>query len=199
MAYGWRKPTAGWCFGSKVLTVDPGCLYDFLPPRDYAHIANRWDFWTAWVLDVLCGHTDHRQALFMKLRSGLFQAFFIDHGHLFGGPDGLLRDSHSLEPFQYLRPRYLDPEIYAQPAQRDVDNIVKTIQHLDVAKLAHVVRSLPKEWKKASSAESVGGFRFGQFSKRVIECHFHRFEGTKSVRPSGYHTNFVIEALDRAA
>jgi len=53
--------------------------------------------------------------------------------------------------------------------------------------------------KKASSAESVGGFRFGQFSKRVIECHFHRFEGTKSVRPSGYHTNFVIEALDRAA
>jgi len=51
----------------------------------------------------------------------------------------------------------------------------------------------------ASSAESVGGFRFGQFSKRVIECHFHRFEGTKSVRPSGYHTNFVIEALDRAA
>jgi hypothetical protein len=159
MAYGWRKPTAGWCFGSKVLTVDPGCLYDFLPPRDYAHIANRWDFWTAWVLDVLCGHTDHRQALFMKLRSGLFQAFFIDHGHLFGGPDGLLMDSHSLEPSQYLRPRYLDPAIYAQQAQRDVDNIVKTIQHLDVAKLAHVVRGLPKEWKKELALYRLDLFR----------------------------------------
>ncbi len=51
----------------------------------------------------------------------------------------------------------------------------------------------------ASSAESVGGFRFGQSSECVIEGHFHRFEGAKAVGSSGYHTDFVIEPFDRAA
>jgi ribosomal protein L29 len=161
-SYGWRKPTAGWCFGSKVLTVEPGCLYDFLPASEYVRVANRGDFWTAWVLDVLCGHTDIRQALFLKLRSGRFQAFFIDHGHLFGGPDGLLRGFHFLEPSQFIRPRYMNPEIYMQPAQRDVDNVVRTIQQLDVEKLAKVVRSLPKEWKKELAV-----YRFDLFREQV--------------------------------
>jgi ribosomal protein L29 len=110
----------------------------------------------------LCGHTDIRQALFLKLRSGRFQAFFIDHGHLFGGPDGLLRGFHFLEPSQFIRPRYMNPEIYMQPAQRDVDNVVRTIQQLDVEKLAKVVRSLPKEWKKELAV-----YRFDLFREQV--------------------------------
>ena len=58
---------------------------------------------------------------------------------------------------------------------------------------------LDRDRPKASSAESVGGFRFWQSSKRVIEGHFHRFIGAKSVRTSGHHTDFVVETLDGAA
>ncbi len=56
-----------------------------------------------------------------------------------------------------------------------------------------------REQKIASSAESVGGFRFWQSSQGVIEGHLHRFEGAKSEGSSGNHTNFVVEALDSAA
>jgi len=53
--------------------------------------------------------------------------------------------------------------------------------------------------KSVSSAEFVGGFRFGQSAKCVIESHFHRFEGTKTEGSSGNHTDFVVETFDRAA
>ena len=64
---------------------------------------------------------------------------------------------------------------------------------------ADVRADVNNETKIASSAESVGGFRFRQSSKCVIEGHFHRFEGAKSVRSSGDHSNLVVETLDRAA
>jgi hypothetical protein len=53
--------------------------------------------------------------------------------------------------------------------------------------------------KNASSAEPVSGFGFGQSSKRVIPGHFHRFDGAKPIRASGYHSYFVIEPFHRAA
>ena len=51
----------------------------------------------------------------------------------------------------------------------------------------------------ASSAKSVGGFRFRQSSKCVIESHFHRFEGAKPIRASGYHSNLIVESFDCSA
>jgi hypothetical protein len=63
----------------------------------------------------------------------------------------------------------------------------------EIEKLAKTLKT------KASSSEFVGGFRFRQSSQGVIEGYLHRFEGAKSERSSGNHTNFVVEALNRAA
>ena len=61
----------------------------------------------------------------------------------------------------------------------------------------------PGSWSRrsnlnASSAEFVGGLRFRKPSQRVIKGHFHRVVGAESIGSSGYHSNFVVEALDGA-
>jgi PAS domain-containing protein len=50
----------------------------------------------------------------------------------------------------------------------------------------------------ASSAETVGRFRFRKPAQRVIKGDFHGLVGAKTVRTSGHHTKFVVEALDGA-
>ncbi len=42
----------------------------------------------------------------------------------------------------------------------------------------------------------MGGFGFGQPSKSVIQGHFRGFVGSKSIRASGDHTDFVVEILN---
>jgi hypothetical protein len=107
----------------------------------FNRIGNRRDFWTAWILDTLCGHTDNRQALFLERDKGSLEAYFIDHGHLFGGAAGCgLPD--------YMASRYLDPRIYAHDNANaeDADEIQRAIQSLDLTALSSVVSSLPEGW-----------------------------------------------------
>src|ERR1019366_5590059 len=54
-------------------------------------------------------------------------------------------------------------------------------------------------WIIASSAEFVGGLRFGESSKRVKQGHFHGFIGSKAEGSSGNHSYLVVETLDGAA
>jgi hypothetical protein len=51
----------------------------------------------------------------------------------------------------------------------------------------------------ASSAEFVGGLRFGESSKRVKQGHFHGFIGSKAEGSSSNHSYLVVEPLDSAA
>src|ERR1035437_5953353 len=46
------------------------------------------------------------------------------------------------------------------------------------------------------SAETVGRFRFRKPTQGVIKGDFHGIVGAKTVRTSGHHTKFVVEALD---
>src|ERR1017187_3283589 len=46
------------------------------------------------------------------------------------------------------------------------------------------------------SAKTVGRFRFRKPTQRVIKGDFHGIVGAKTVRTSGHHTKFVVEALD---
>ena len=42
----------------------------------------------------------------------------------------------------------------------------------------------------------MGRFRFRKPAQRVIKRDFHGIVGAKSIGTSGYHTKFVVEALD---
>jgi hypothetical protein len=73
----------------------------------------------------------------------------------------------------------------------------RVVEFLDQAHCGYVI--VAKEYKKiASSAESVGRIWFGKSAEIVIKGQFHRFIRAESVRASGHHSNFVVQALDRA-
>lgn len=157
---GRRRPKASWCFGSRYLSLRNTSLFEILPERSFSRIGNRRDFWTAWVLDTLCGHADNRQALFLERNSRSLEAYFIDHGHLFGGAAGGGFPN-------YVASRYLDPRIYPHANVEDADKIQRAIQSLDLTALSNVASSLPEGW---SAEGAISGFeRFAhQISDPVL-------------------------------
>ncbi len=135
-----RRPRAGWCFGSRFLSVGNCPLFEILPGSRFSRIRNRRDFWTAWVLDALCEHADNRQAIFVERKTRWLEAYFLDHGHLFGGADGTASPN-------LLASRFLDPRIYSEIGAEDIEDIQRTIQAIASKRLDDVVSSLPDEWK----------------------------------------------------
>src|SRR6266481_5098730 len=57
-------------------------------------------------------------------------------------------------------------------------------------------RSRVSPWNLASSAESVGTFRFRESSQVVIESNFHSVIGAEAVGSSGDQSDFVVETLN---
>ena len=133
---GRRRPTSGLCFGSQLLSLRSHSLFEILPRTSFSRILNRKDFWTAWVIDVLCEHSDSRQGIFLKENTNQLNVYFIDQGHMFGGADGTAAP-------KFLVSRFLDPRIYCEPCRRDADAIRKTIQRLDWEALLNVASWLP--------------------------------------------------------
>ena len=76
-------------FGSELIEPSAGGrLYSFLPRCFFPRVLNRSDFIGALIFDIWAQSTDVRQAVFLEGRaSHLFNAHFIDQGHLFGGPN----------------------------------------------------------------------------------------------------------------
>jgi hypothetical protein len=151
------RPNSGLCLGSRYLGTDGARLLEILPGNFHQRVRNRLSFWLAWLIDVCAEHTDNRQALFMKGTDGGLNAFFIDHGHLFGGADG--RHSRG-----FLASRYLDKRIYPVVSSNELIAIRNVVQSLDADKLWKQVHRLPEDWKSTSAIE---GFQdcLDRFSK----------------------------------
>jgi len=154
IGHGSLRPLSGWCFASRSLGLNDSALFEILPRRSFARIKNRRDFWTSWVLDVLCGHSDNRQALFVEDETRSIEAYFIDHGHLFGGAEG------STSPAIWAS-RYLDPDVYLVPEVEEADRIHDALLRVDFAALATIVNGLPAAWKTPAALS-----RFQQFRRR---------------------------------
>ncbi len=75
-------------FGSQV-PGDPAkvAIYDYLPDRLLAKVENLGDFIGALTVDLWCGKTSKRQAIFVRAdqKSRLFRALMIDNDEMFGG------------------------------------------------------------------------------------------------------------------
>jgi len=149
--HGRYRPQSGYCFGSRFLGLRDASLFEILPGQSFNRIKNRRDFWTARVLDVLCGHADNRQALFLQRSTGLLEAYFIDHGHLFGGARGN-------ESPCTMASRYLDPRIYAPPTAQDAQEIQEAIQGVDLSELFGIAHGLPEGWSNENALEKLERF-----------------------------------------
>jgi hypothetical protein len=143
-----RRPQSGLCFGSHFMGAAPGRILEILPGSAFSRIANRASFWLAWLVDASADHVDNRQAIFKEDTAGALHAFFIDHGHLFGGPNGQRR-------LPIIASRYLDPRIYPATSRHEFANFQRTLRNLDADGLWSRVNALPEDWKTASALEAL--------------------------------------------
>jgi hypothetical protein len=137
---GCLRPESGLCFGSRFLGEDGKRLLEILPGSSFHPIHNHKIFWLSWMIDICAQHADTRQAIFQEDAEGLLNTFFVDHGHLFGGPKGKEKP-----PFEASR--YLDWRIYQSISSPYLLNIQKIAQSLDVDRLWQRIRILPQAWK----------------------------------------------------
>jgi hypothetical protein len=143
-AEGSLRPHAGLCFGSRFLGEEGHRLLEILPGTYFSRIRNRESFWLAWLVDICAGHIDNRQAIFQEDGTGWLDAYYIDHGHLFGGPEGY-------QQRHFQASRFLDGRIYPQVSARQLQNIKKVAQSVDADRLWRRIQTLPDEWVTSSA------------------------------------------------
>jgi len=141
------RPATGLCFGSRFLGGGGAGLLEILPASSFKRITNQMSFWLAWMVDICAQHTDNRQAIFREnARRGL-KAFFVDHGSLFGGPEGGQQK-------KFLASRYLDPRIYPSVSSEEILKLHEAARCLDGDTLWKRIGELPDEWKTTSTLEA---------------------------------------------
>lgn len=141
------RPSSGPCFGSRFLGGGGIRLLEILPGTNFKRVRNHQSFWQAWLIDICAWHADNRQAIFQEDADGGLNAFFVDHGHLFGGPNGELRRN-------FQASRYLDPRIYQSVSSHQLLCFQKIVRCLDVDQLWQQIQTLPDDWKTASALDS---------------------------------------------
>ncbi|MDR3727303.1 MAG: hypothetical protein P4K86_09705 [Terracidiphilus sp.] len=141
------RPASGLCFGSRFLGGNDTRLLEILPGTSFKRVINHKTFWLAWLIDICARHADNRQAVFLQQGSGELQAFFIDHGHLFGGPKG------GKQP-HFIASRYIDPRVYQNVSSPYLVNLKEGTRGLDVDRLWKRIQELPCEWATVSAAEN---------------------------------------------
>jgi hypothetical protein len=138
------RPKSGLCFGSRFLGGDEVRLLEILPGANFKRVRNLKSFWLAWMIDICAYHSDNRQALFLEDGNVWLKAFFVDHGHLFGGPKG------EQQP-RFLASRYLNPRIYQRVSSQHLLRLQKIAGSLDVDQLWKRIQSLPQIWRTESA------------------------------------------------
>lgn len=143
-----RPVKSGIHFGSYfVHAKDAEYIYDFLPSSFSCRIVNPFDFLGIYIFDVWANHHDHRQAIYSCCSEhSTVNAYFIDNGHLFGGPYW----SHQEK---YGAALSLDRNVYTTPWNDDT--IDRWISHFEMSlsrKILWVVKRVPDSWYKSDIA-----------------------------------------------
>lgn len=173
---GVRRPQAGWCFGSRYLGGEGERLLEILPGNSFKRVGNHSSFWLAWLIDVCANHADNRQAIFRPTPSGILEAYFVDFGHLFGGPKGELQLS-------FRASRYLDARIYASVSSQYLTKIHSIARCLDAERLWQWTNTLPDQWKTATAIQGFAQCleRLASTSRReeILDAMLHSIEQGK--------------------
>jgi hypothetical protein len=116
---------------------------EYISPSRVGTITNRAAFLGMYILDILTNHQDNRQALFRRAPSGReMEAIFIDHGHMFGGPDWNFDERPGVA-------LHVERSIYSDLWQEE--HIASWISHLRLVvpeALTIATPGIPPEWYK---------------------------------------------------
>ena len=189
---GCLRPASGLCFGSRYLGESGKQFFEILPHSSFSRVRNRTNFWLAWLIDVCAEHCDNRQALFVEDSEGWLDTFFVDYGHLFGGPKADQKKNFSVS-------RYLDSRVYVDlnlEALRGIKNVVQT---LNVDRLRLHIEAIPAEWKHLSALDGfercVQRLSKPLFVQNILEAIVDAIERRKESRNSGKERKLPYEVL----
>jgi hypothetical protein len=141
------RPASGLCFGSRFLGENVKRLFEILSGSMFKRVRNPANFWLAWLIDICADHADHRQAIFDEGADGWLDAYLVDHGHLFGGPNADLK-------MHFRASCYLDRRIYIQVPSEVLVGFQHVLQALDADSLRKRIEAIPTEWSHTSARES---------------------------------------------
>jgi len=141
---GRTRPASGICFGSRFLGKTGDRLLEILPGCCFRRVRNRAHFWLAWLIDVCAEQTDNRQAIFVEDSDSWLNAYFVDNGHLFGGPRADMKKN-------FIASRYLDQRIYQAVSPEEPAEYLKVVRSLDTDKLWKQIELIPAGWMQTSA------------------------------------------------
>lgn len=146
-AEGSQRPVSGLCFGSRYLSGGGMQLSELIFKTSIRRVSNHRSFWLAWLIDICADQTDNRQAVFLESpKERQLKAFFIDHGHLFGGPKGDLRE-------HFISCGYLDSRLYQSVSSQQLLQFQRVVRNVDVDRVWRSARALPEAWKTPSALD----------------------------------------------
>jgi hypothetical protein len=132
-------PAFGVHFGSEFLGGSGVDLYDLLPESWQHRVINAEQFAAIHLFDLWANHQDRRQCVYRRAKkTGAYEAFFIDNGHLFGGPDWSKVSRHPPRALGYVQ-----PSVFRDPG---VDQYTTLYSSCIPALLHEAVAQIPREW-----------------------------------------------------
>ena len=146
-----RRPNKGVHFGSLLVgqTSGPERPTEYISPSGIDRIANREAFLGMYLFDVWANHRASRHAIFKRQDNNTLKAFFINHGHIFGGSKWDLDDSP-------VAPLHMEAAIYSGLWQDElVDRWTSIFQSVIPEVLSTVPQSMGSEWYKGDLVELI--------------------------------------------
>jgi hypothetical protein len=133
-------PACGIHFGSEYLGGPQYDLYDFMPKSCTHKLRSTAQFLAIYLFDVWASHQDERQCVYQRTRgSNLYDTFFIDNGHLFGGPawSEVAGHSRGVCSGNVQAPEMGDPRI---------EHWLKVFEDRIPKLLRHAIAEVPGDW-----------------------------------------------------
>jgi hypothetical protein len=149
---GKRRPEKGLHFGSLLVGQTSGAERptEYISPSRVNLITNREAFLGMYLLDVWANHQDNRQAILRSRSNNGQEVVFIDHGHMFGGPDWDFKEDHGSA-------LHCETAVYANLWQDEqIAFWISRFQAIVPEVLTSVAHSMPSQWYKGDLAKLIG-------------------------------------------
>ena len=140
LADGNALPACGVHFGSEHIGHPRFPVSDILPESYRCKVKNADQFAAIGIFDLWANHQDERQCVYRRLRSGEpYEAFFIDNGHLFGGPNW----SEETDRSERLFPLNIGQPCLGGPS---IERWISAFEGYIPEILQDAVGKIPREW-----------------------------------------------------
>ena len=153
LASGALRPNKGVHYGSAFVgqPCGPERPSEYISPSRINMITNRDSFLGMYLLDVWANHQDSRQAVLLRESADCTQrAFFIDHGHMFGGPKWNFQESAGSA-------LHLETAIYSDLWEDEqIASWISRIQTIVPEILSCIAPRIPSEWYSGDLRELIG-------------------------------------------